>query len=563
MKMPPHDDRPGHQGARTADSAPGTEPPGIRLTRVRIQNFRCIRDLTLDLDETTVLIGENNSGKTAVLKAIEHCLDRLRRPNTRVFDEYDYYLKDENASPEDAEPIRIELTLAEPAPRAMPLELREDLAEVLVGAEADQRKLTLRVTSGYDAGQSDFVTESEFLDAASEPMKRASAALLGAVRRAMPVRFLSALRDAGKHFGTRGPYWRDFLSSRDLSDADREGFESELAELNRRLIDAHPPLREVRNKLGRAREVIAFGRDDPVTVDALPAQASALLSQARVNMTSRQGAKIPLDRQGEGAQSLAVLFLFDASLRRRLDDEGEGGQPLTILEEPEAHLHPAAVRALMDAVQSFPGQKILSTHSGDLVGAVDPKSVRRLVYRDGAVRAYRADVGPMSRKDRRTFQRKIRRGRGDLLFARCWLLYEGETEAVLFPRAAEALGVNLDREGVACLQCSEITPAALFRTANQFGIPWYLVYDGDRGRKKYENAALENLDGVDAADRCICPYPNVEDFLWNSGFGDLYSKDVNKVDAATRAADRMMDGSTPVPEGLKRIIHKAVTLARE
>lgn len=29
----------------------------MRLTTVKIRNFRCIKDLTVDLDETTVLIG--------------------------------------------------------------------------------------------------------------------------------------------------------------------------------------------------------------------------------------------------------------------------------------------------------------------------------------------------------------------------------------------------------------------------------------------------------------------------------------------------------------------------
>jgi predicted ATPase len=40
------------------------------LTRVRIQNFRAIEDLTLELRPFQVLIGENNSGKTSFLDAL-------------------------------------------------------------------------------------------------------------------------------------------------------------------------------------------------------------------------------------------------------------------------------------------------------------------------------------------------------------------------------------------------------------------------------------------------------------------------------------------------------------
>ena len=39
----------------------------MRLTRVEIGNFRSIRHLVLDLGETTVFIGPNNAGKTAVI----------------------------------------------------------------------------------------------------------------------------------------------------------------------------------------------------------------------------------------------------------------------------------------------------------------------------------------------------------------------------------------------------------------------------------------------------------------------------------------------------------------
>lgn len=551
-----------HGGVRPA-APPQTALSRFRLASATIRNFRGIRDLTLELDETTVLIGENNTGKTAVLQAIERCLSRPERPDGRAFEEYDYRLESETASPEDADPILIELRFEESEPEALPPELRERLGEVLILQEDGRRQATLRVTSSYDSARTEFTTESVFLNSEGQPEQPMSGALEAAVRRAIPVHFLPALRDVSRHFATRGPFWRDFLSASDLGEKDRKRFEEEMTVLNRQLIDSHPSLQEVRENLHRAGEVIRFGKAEPVGVDALPTRASALLSQVRVNLSSREGAKIPLDRQGEGAQSLAVLLLFDAYLRRRLGEEAGTAEPITILEEPEAHLHPAASRLLMEVVQRFPGQKIVSTHSGDLIGGIDPRSVRRLVYREGEVRAYRADFDSLAEKDERTFRRAIRRGRGDLLFSRCWLLYEGETEAVVFHGVAEALGLDLDRHGVSTLQCSEVPAGALFRIANQFGIPWYLVYDGDLGRRQYESPALANLDGAAAGDRLLCPYPNIEQYLNDNGFGDLNTAGLGKVAAAEAAVELMVGGAVPVPEALKEIVEKAVALAEE
>src|SRR5580700_5511915 len=41
-----------------------------RLTSVTIRRFKRIEDLTLQLDDVTLLIGANNSGKSSILQAI-------------------------------------------------------------------------------------------------------------------------------------------------------------------------------------------------------------------------------------------------------------------------------------------------------------------------------------------------------------------------------------------------------------------------------------------------------------------------------------------------------------
>src|SRR5205823_129668 len=51
---------------------------GIRdsmITRLRVQNFKCLLDTTIDFAPFTVLIGPNDSGKSSILDAI-HLLGR-------------------------------------------------------------------------------------------------------------------------------------------------------------------------------------------------------------------------------------------------------------------------------------------------------------------------------------------------------------------------------------------------------------------------------------------------------------------------------------------------------
>jgi recombinational DNA repair ATPase RecF len=50
----------------------------MRLHRIQIDNFRGITSLDLTLGDTTVLIGENNTGKTAVLDALRFALREVK-----------------------------------------------------------------------------------------------------------------------------------------------------------------------------------------------------------------------------------------------------------------------------------------------------------------------------------------------------------------------------------------------------------------------------------------------------------------------------------------------------
>ena len=48
--------------AMGAGAGPPVPPPALRLVRFRVRNFRGLSDATVELGETTVLMGENNVG---------------------------------------------------------------------------------------------------------------------------------------------------------------------------------------------------------------------------------------------------------------------------------------------------------------------------------------------------------------------------------------------------------------------------------------------------------------------------------------------------------------------
>ena len=564
----------------------------MKLTKVAIRHFRCIKNLGLDLDETTVLIGENNTGKTAVLAAIRYCMERLRGRGRGPFNEYDYHLVSDEASPSEADPMEIDLSFAESEAEAWPEEVTQALEKVVAFDSEDYATVTLRVKSWFDRKAGEFTTDWDFLNADGVPLtgRARSAIQLANLQRMAPVFYLSALRDASRHFAASGRFWRTFLAEFGVPDDERTELEAELAVLNERLIAAHRPLAEVREHLEQAKDVIDFGASEAVSVDALPTKLFALLSRAQVNFPSRSGARIPVTFQGEGTQSLAVLLLFGAFLRDRLSNLDPHAEPITALEEPEAHLHPSAIRSLMSLIRELPGQKLVSTHSGDLLASIDATAIRRLAHMEGDIRAYRIEPGTLTEEEERKFSFHVRRSHGELLFARCWLLVEGETETTLLSGAADALDLDLGHAGVRCVEYGQTDVGMLAKIANQLGIVWYCVMDGDSGQRQYKRRVQTQFAGATDDDRLTVPYENVELLLCKSGFGELYEqrmseqkpkpkskrntcaywrevldalpKGYSKPQVAAEAVARMTSGTprTRVPKVLERILDKAVAL---
>src|SRR3990172_3471921 len=75
----------------------------MKLTHLRIYNFRSCRDISLELGWMHVLVGANNAGKSAVLRA----LDFLYNPSTKSLNEESFWNKDTSLE------IRVEAVFSE------------------------------------------------------------------------------------------------------------------------------------------------------------------------------------------------------------------------------------------------------------------------------------------------------------------------------------------------------------------------------------------------------------------------------------------------------------------
>ena len=90
----------------------------MRITRLKIENFRSIKNLDLELGDTTVFIGQNNAGKTAILDAVRIVLTRRWGQRGTGFTEHDVHRPGEHGDPRTLPPVKIELAIQEPSANA-------------------------------------------------------------------------------------------------------------------------------------------------------------------------------------------------------------------------------------------------------------------------------------------------------------------------------------------------------------------------------------------------------------------------------------------------------------
>ena len=85
-----------------------------------------------------------------------------------------------------------------------------------------------------------------------------------------------------------------------------------------------------------------------------------------------------------------------------------------------------------------------------------------------------------------------RRVRGEIFFARHWILVEGVTEHLLVHAMGKAFEWPLDAHGVAVIDFQQSGSAGIYPAlAEAFKIPWHMIVDGDTESAKFKKQILD------------------------------------------------------------------------
>jgi len=340
----------------------------MKLSAIRVRNFRTIEDLSLQFpDSYSAICGPNDSGKTNVLRALRAVMkddeDTPYYPGEddgiAVKDDYPKWLD----TPADSRETEITLSLLVYEDRDAGL-YQFLVRQLQLDTPPATISLTLQAT--YKAEKTtpkvSVTCQSKTFEGieAQEVFKRfqTSRSIL--------------FHDSPQNELTRLRYREGLGSLRDLSG---EGAAA-LAKLKRDLEKglgkiARGHQQELERLLGRLETKYKVGLTiPPMELGWLP-----------LNLTLGDSKHdVPLDNWGSGTQNRTLILhrLFRAKQMSELEASASKLTPLIVIEEPESFLHPYAQaefgRVLQDLAEEFQIQVLVTTHSPYLLSLTAPSS---------------------------------------------------------------------------------------------------------------------------------------------------------------------------------------------
>ncbi len=475
----------------------------MQLTRVLLERFRAIERLDLRIGPTCVLIGEETTGKPSIVDAIAAASGFGEEATSFAFESDDFRASDDG----EPLPIRVILDFRERLPKDAEITsgLPPVLAPALFRDSWRRRAMRLEVVAQRGDGEAIAVSWRFLDDKGRELVDDSQVAVLQALRESFPVIVVRG----GFAYGNESLRQADHVPFRYRKDSPD--------------IDTRERVRDLYNKMLSSRGAQEF--------DEAPELFERIRDHARQSLGGRAPAwflrafDAPWSEVTQETSSrIGILLLAGALIEARAHSHGDAPiRPILIIEDPESHLHPRMLASVWHVVELMDAQKLLTTNSEAFVAEVPLTAVRRLDRVGDEIISRSLRRRSLSAEELRRVSYHVRLRRGEALFARCWLLVEGETESWLMPGLGLECGYQLADEGVCCIEFAQCGVVPLIKLARDLGIEWHLLADGDAAGQRYVAQANKHLHGAVPEDHItVLPSKDVERYLWDAGFADVF-----------------------------------------
>lgn len=426
----------------------------MRVARIQIKNFRGVKEGVLLFPGHVVLVGDNNSGKTTVLEAIDLVLGPERLAKRPVIDEHDFY----GGSYIDATGLPVEIKievvvvgLTEEQQRYFRNHLewwKETTQNLLDGPppeRTDQPDVfpALRVwfTGTYDPEEDDFTGDSFF---ASPTLENGSHDIFrSSDKRQCGFLFLRTLRTGFRALSLERGSLLDIILR--LKEKRLQMWENVLTKL-RELPVADDPELGISDILSKVQEAIRsfvpsdWAENPHMRVSDLTREnlrkVLTVFMGTGANRADGSAYAAPFQHQGTGTINALVLALLSLIAEHKQN-------VIFAMEEPEIAIPPHTQKRIIDSVRKKSSQALFTSHSPYVLEEFKPSEIIVISRQSGVLTGIPADYPPTVKP--KAYRMALKTRFCEALLARRVLIVEGHAEFDAFPAAARRLN-ELDSE---------------------------------------------------------------------------------------------------------------------
>ena len=455
------------------------------LSNIKLWNFRKYGSDTFDINKPNldlnfterlnVLIGENDSGKTAIIDAIKIVLKTHS---------YEYIKIEADDFYNNSDRLRIELEF-----KGLLDEEAKNFIEWLTW-EGQGEDLTPILRVFYDVRRKDYkILPSEVRAGEDTEGNR----LTAEAKEFLKITYLRPLRDAESGLvPKRNSRLSQILLGDDIFKVDNHFLVSKFRDINDELKKYFnegdgSPIKENINKYIKG----FYGQEKEVIFETASNDIKSILE------------KLSLLLSGEDNVGLGTLNrIFMATELLHLDKENREGLRLGLIEELEAHLHPQAQMQVIETLQKQEKvQLIITTHSPNLASKI---KLGNLIICSGNNAFPMGKDYTKLKEDSYVFLEKfLDVTKSNLFFAKGVILVEGWAEEILIPSLAKAIGIDLTAKGVSVVNIGNVgfdhySKIFLRKNAPFMDIPVAVVTDCDVREYELDGNEYERKDNIDS-----------------------------------------------------------------
>lgn len=533
----------------------------MKLLKLKLHNYRCFgnNEQIIPIDNITSFIGNNSSGKTAALLAL-NCLFS-NNSGDRILKRSDFHLP-KDTKPEDLEAQELyieavftfdELENGEDGTSSVPTFFKSLVVDSPDGTPYLRVRLeaTWEKSSNVEGAIESrvyYITCPEGEEITEEFKSSANRKDLDRIR----VIYIPAVRNPSKQLKiASGTMMHQIMSSINWSATTQEKIKTKIQELNEQFLEEkgvsilgasiHTQWESYDSDTRYSNAQLRFNSTD---ID------SSIKKSEVVFLPTVTEKECTIDDMSDGLRSLFYISLVDSILdveskiQQEIDSDPKhisfNHKPpiLTIiaLEEPENHIAPHLIGQLATNLKKIASksnaQTVFTSHSTAIIKRFDPEKLRyfRLNVND-CTTSVRSITLPDKEKlaDQYKFIKEAVKAYPELYFAKLVVLGEGDSEEIILPKVWNAKNGDVDASGISIVPLGGRHVNHFWRLLNDLNIPYITLLDLDKeregggwGRIKY---VLKQLiqNGYDQNELL----QTNTDVLSDTAFSEMHNWDVN------------------------------------